>query len=169
LGIPNDREVFIMKRNLFKKSLIGLVLIAILMANALAAFAGSATSAQGYYTVYNHNYFNESSITTGIDPNGKPYANAYTGAMCNPCEPSNSVPAGYLGAKARLFNASNQLISQTEFVYNSSSDWVEYSDSARLSPAVLGAAYYSYGITAAYNGNGYTTYYTFVSPSQNAN
>lgn len=69
--------------------------------------------------------------------------------------------------KARLFNDSGRLVASTSFVYNNEEAYLLNSDFASLDSADESDAYYSYGITAAYNGNGYTQYYTFKSPSQN--
>lgn len=88
-----------------------------------------------------------------------------TRAQTNPT--TNKVPSGYMDAKARLYNSSGKLVAETTFVYNSGETSVLNSDFASLKPAKASEAYYSYGITAAYNGDGYTQYYTFRNPSQN--
>lgn len=150
-------------QNTKKPIIISMLSVALVLALSTTAFAGYATSTWGYYTVYNRNYSNYCGITTGTS-NGTPFANTSTRAQSNPT--TTKVPVGYLGSKARLYDGSNRLIAETSYVYNSTETATLNSDFASKNPAVSGTAYYGYGITAAYNGNGYTTYYTFKSPSQ---
>ncbi|MEN6389827.1 MAG: hypothetical protein ABFD04_05375 [Syntrophomonas sp.] len=70
-------------------------------------------------------------------------------------------PAGYEGLMARLYNNSGYLINSSSWYFNSS----EASSMEGIAPSYYtGGNYYSHGITAAYNGNGYNYYYTFKSP-----
>lgn len=131
----------------------------------ITAFAeGGATGATGYYTVYGKDYANYAFVYAGYY-NNVAYANAGTRVQCDPI--TNKVPSGYMGAKARLYISSDKLVASTSFVYNSKETNALNSDFASLNPAKASDAYYSYGITAAYNGDGYTQYYTFKSPAQN--
>ncbi|GIO27094.1 hypothetical protein [Ornithinibacillus bavariensis] len=127
-------------------------------------WAGTSTSPTGYYSAYGHNYSNYSGITTG-STSGRLYANAWTRAQTNPI--TNEVPAGYLGARARMYNSSGTLVASTSFIYSSTKTNILNSDFASYTPT-KGSSYYSQGATQAYNGNGYTTYTTFASPSQTA-
>lgn len=162
-------------KSLFKK--IGISVASLILGIMLPTFtvsvlagpslAGSATSPKGYYTVYGYDYLNYSGITTGISPNNKTYANSWSRAQTSPMS-GPTPPAGYIGSKGRLFDENDRLVVETTYVYTTSaSNWIN-SETAGLNPAVSGRAYYGYGITAAYNGDGYTTYYTFKTPSQNA-
>ncbi|MFE9247476.1 ATP-dependent Lon protease [Streptomyces sp. NPDC007088] len=77
---------------------------------------------------------------------------------------SGNVPAGYLGALARLYKG-DALCKSAGYAYNSG-------PANSLSVPTQGngcgtGAYYSYGATKAYNGNGYKAVYTFKSPSLN--
>lgn len=76
---------------------------------------------------------------------------------------SGNVPIGYMGCQARLFK-DNALYSSSTMTYNDEPLWsfTKITDSTTKT-----GTYYSKGITAAYNGNGYSNYYTFASPSQN--
>ena len=72
-----------------------------------------------------------------------------------------NVPTGYIGVKSRLYK-SDALCKSTDFIYNTSR-------AAGLSNSTSGdcgsGTYYSKGVSAAYNGNGYDTYNTFQSPN----
>ncbi|MGD9568679.1 MAG: hypothetical protein AB7V48_10180 [Sedimentibacter sp.] len=72
-------------------------------------------------------------------------------------------PALYQHAQPRLFN-DDSLFKYSIMQYNSS----ENSGFAVGSNKYDGGSgtYYNYGITAAYNGDGYDTFYTFKSLSQ---
>lgn len=74
-----------------------------------------------------------------------------------------SVPAGYMGAKARLYNSSNVLVDFSTMEYNSVSV-ISFGVLFQRNSYPRGY-YYSKGITAAYNGNGYTQYTTLQSPN----
>lgn len=132
---------------------------------ATTVYAGTAYSNTRDFSLSGKSYQSYSGITTGIS-NAR-YANAWSRLQTNPTNSSNAVPAGYLGAKARIFNSSDQLLTETEFAYNSQSDYLVNSPSASVKPATEGAAYSSYGIVAVYTTAGYSTYYTFKSPYQN--
>lgn len=149
-----------------KKFVAFLLVITMVSVFAIPSLAAGATGATGYYSVYNRNYSNFSYVYAGYT-SGTAYASAITRAQTDPTTTSNKVPSGYMGAKARLYNSSDQLVASTSFIYNSKEDNTLNSDVASLNPAKSTEAYYSYGITAAYNGNGYSQYYTFKSPSQN--
>ncbi|WP_028594321.1 hypothetical protein [Paenibacillus assamensis] len=133
---------------------------------SLTVFAGYATSSTGYFTVNSKNYSNNSVIATDTI-NGTSFANSWSTVQTYPASSSNNVPAGYMGSKARLFNGNDELIAETSWVYNDKTTYVLDSRIATRKPAVSRTAYYGYGITAAYNGNGYSQYYTFKSPKQN--
>ena len=72
------------------------------------------------------------------------------------------VPTGYMGAQGRLYKSTGSLCSSENTYYNQSA-------TSNLSVIVsgdcgTGIAYYSKGLTTAFNGNGYDSYNTFQSP-----
>ena len=120
------------------------------------AFAGSAWSSKGYFTVYTYNYANKSYIaTTSSQYHGYTYIEA-TNKMA---------PAGYMGAQTRLYMSSNDaLLASSSMVYSGSTMWSFGSPSVFKSAS--SGSYYSKGLTKVYNGNGYSSYTSFKSPSQ---
>lgn len=113
----------------------------------------STTTAYGPYDGYNYENSAAVALTNGSFAPWT-YVKTQNGA---------SVPAGYMGANARLYNANTNAL-----VYKTGMDYLD-SSSNNFSTVYFGGqlsgSYYSYGVTAAYNGNGYTDYYTFKSPS----
>lgn len=110
--------------------------------------------------MYGIQYRNQATIV--VNGTGWSGAVAYTGAYTYP---SRNVPAGYIGVLARLYRGTT-LVKQAGYFYNdtslsgmSRSTWPPYT--------AVHAAYYSYGATRAYNGNGYNSFYTYKSPSLN--
>lgn len=123
---------------------------------AIAAYAASAYSPWGYYGPYlGYSYQNRASILTYTDS-----ASAYTDVQN---QTSGNVPTGYMGLKARMYNSSNSLVSQSDYSYNSQPLY----SMARSTSTTSHGTYYSKGLTQAYNGNGYVEYTTFASPSLN--
>lgn len=121
-----------------------------------AAIAGTASSPKGYYgPIKGWSYWNQATVHTG-----SPRIYASTTVSQNG---TSNVPSGYMGALARLYKNS-ALCASNGYSFNSG-------PANSLSVPTLSACgsgtYYSYGATAAYNGNGYSYYYTFKSPSQN--
>lgn len=74
-----------------------------------------------------------------------------------------TVPAGYIGIKSRLYSESGSLMASSEWSYNKSS-CVSF-DSPIYYKANSGAYYYSKGEVKLYNGNGYSTYISKASPN----
>ena len=75
------------------------------------------------------------------------------------------VPTGYMGAQGRLYKSTGSLCYSENTYYNQSA-------TSNLSVIVsgdcgTGIAYYSKGLTTAFNGNGYDSYNTFQSPNLN--
>lgn len=121
-----------------------------------AAFAGLANSPYGYYCPYlGHDYRNQATIVTNSSTSW-----AYTDV--GTYNPSVNVPAGYMGALARMYKGS-ALCSQKGYTYNDTS-LTEFDEGTFTSCGH--GTYYSYGATQAYNGNGYNSVYTFKSPNQ---
>lgn len=121
-----------------------------------AVYASSADSSWGYYGPFlGYSYQNQARVS---DDQGFVDASTYV-------QPSSgSVPTGYMGCQARLFK-DDALYDTTTMHYNDSPMYtMRYYTQNRNTASGI---YYSYGITAAYNGNGYSNYYTFKSPSMN--
>ena len=143
------------RKNL-KVSVCSFIVGVFLSISAVAAFAGTAYGEWGYYgPINNYSYQNRASITTGGS-----YAYAYTEVQNQAFE---NIPTGYMGAKARMYDSSNNLVSQSDYYYNSEPLYSMSQSTSRW----WGGTYYSKGLTQAWNGSNYVTYNTFPSPSQN--
>lgn len=84
----------------------------------------------------------------------------YTRAYCT----SGNAPAGYIGVLPQGYSSSGALLSQGTWLYNSSS--VVGIGSAATFTGTKGTSVYSYGMSQAYNGSGYSSYTTYASPNQ---
>ncbi len=126
-----------------------------------ATFAASAYSSVGDYgPIDGISYANESLIQVGSSSSDPVWTNAYVWAQNDAY-----VPAGWVGADARLYNSSGAE------VYNSG---MSYCDSSLSNGAdfqvdaedyVGTGNYYAQGVTASWNGNGYDDYWTFKTPT----
>ncbi len=131
--------------------------VMILGSSAVIAYAGIAYSNwRDYGPVLNINYQNRASVLTYTGT-----AAAYTYVKT---KSGSKVPAGYLGTYCRLYKNGVLILESEKWIYNTSSDsiMVNYVSTS----SVVGSNYYSKGISAAYNGNGYNTVATYQSPSQ---
>lgn len=120
-----------------------------------SASAGSAYSSYGYYTVDGHQYENQAEIVTVSD-----YAEALTYNQWT----TETQPAGWAGARGRLFTSGGSLKCQSAIVYNFSDDTMA---EGYCSSSTHGA-WYSYGVAYGFTGSGYQPFYTFISPNQNS-
>lgn len=141
------------------KFVIYALVLGVFFGGAGTALAGTASSPYYYYgPVLGYNYDNQATVVAETSPLVGAWAATWVGQ-----DGYLSVPPGYMGAKARLYDSSGILREASNWVYNNSSanafDVLTPTDSTP-------GTYYSYGISAAYNGNGYYTYYTYVSPYQ---
>jgi len=156
-------------RNL-KKSVknISIILCALVFGFSLTTFtatafaAGTAKSDEEPYTVHGYSYKNYSTISVGV-VSGQKFANAQSSAYNTV---STTVPAGYIASKGRLYNSAGSLVSETTYSTNSNAVVSHASAVASHRPATYDG-YYSQGITGAFNGNGYTYYTTYRSPTLN--
>jgi hypothetical protein len=120
------------------------------------ATASSAYSNWGYYGPYDgYSYQNQAEVSN----NTRIFAVTQAQTQNN-----SNTPTGYIGALARLYKNS-ALCASNGFTYTSGT-------ASGLGVPTEGSGcgsgtYYSYGESAAYNGNGYNYFYTFKSPSQN--
>lgn len=124
--------------------------------SASVALAAYAESPWGYYGPFLGYSYKNKAIVSNDD---RLYAATHVYNQA-----SGTVPTGYMGALARLYK-NDVLCTSTDWSYNSipaNGMGVPTSGSGCGS-----GIYYSYGKSAAYNGNGYSVYYTFKSPSIN--
>jgi hypothetical protein len=130
--------------------------VGIALAGAAAAFAGLAHGNPIYYgPIDGYSYYNEALVYTG---GGCAYAETLESN-----QGSGNVPTGGMGCLARLYNSSGALVTNTPWEYNSQP---MLSFAVFTNDIYTSGTYYSYGIASAYNGNGNTPYYTYVSPNQ---
>ncbi|WP_436739406.1 ATP-dependent Lon protease [Streptomyces sp. BBFR102] len=137
-----------------RAGLVGLLAVGLLAAFTPQAAAATAHSPWGYYgPVKGIKYKNRATIANS----SRLYASTTAAKDGN-----GNVPAGYLGALARLYKG-NTLCASNGYSYTSG-------PANSLSVPTLGkgcgaGTYHSYGVTKAYNGNGYNAVYTLKSPS----
>ncbi|PKM80684.1 MAG: hypothetical protein CVU88_04430 [Firmicutes bacterium HGW-Firmicutes-13] len=128
--------------------------------SASIAFASTATSPWGYYGPHmGYNYRNHSQIETGTSPFGN-LLNSYAKVEANPLQ---AMPTGYMGTQGRIYDTSGVLISFSDWGYNNEGN-VSIASYTHANNSPQGY-YYGRGQTRAYNGNGYTTYWTFSTPN----
>lgn len=154
-------SLFSQFNSLYRKSILAIAKIAvpvfaagIVLGSAGTSMASSTCSPYGYYGLIDGNqYYNQACIATVSSG-----ANATTWVGGNQ---SSTVPTGYMGGYARLYNASGSLKEYAGWVFNNSP---VYAMAVTTPTDGVHQSYYSYGITAAYNGNGYNYIYTYQSP-----
>lgn len=141
------------------------VLITALLASFLVGFgiqaasAGIATSATGYWTVNGIQYKNNAVIITGT---GNANARTYTGPT------SVSVSSGWVSSRGRLFTSGGALSCEGSNTYNSGTLAAGATVYGSSCTRLTSGAWYSYGVSQAWNGGGYSPFYTFQSPNQNS-
>lgn len=147
---------------IYRQSMLKLAKIAIptfimglVLGSAGVAWATTATSPYGYYgPIFGYQYYNQANVTTtSTGANATTWVGSYQDA---------AIPVGYMGEIARLYNSNGVLETYSSWTYNASAVYAMAVTSPNDS---FHQSYYSYGITAAYNGNGYDYYYTFKSPN----
>lgn len=126
----------------------------------LSAAASSVQSDYGYYSVYGYDYQNYSTIRMS-NYAGYRYAYASTGVSCTS---TTSVPAGYFGAKSRIYDVNGQVVIESSYTFSNGPAGSWYAPTVSTSGFDGGTLYYSKGATAAYNGDGYDYYVTFQTP-----
>jgi len=133
------------------------LVVFLLSASAGAVLAGTASSNWFNYGPVNGYYYENAAIVV----TGSSGAWATTIA-----ETSNkqTVPAGYVGAQARLYNSEGSLKLSSNWMYNSSSNVTGVQPSTSI--YTTRGTYYSSGFSQAYNGSGYNNYGTYRSPNQ---
>lgn len=124
---------------------------------SMMAYATTTYSSwKSYGPVYGYSYKNRAEAS-----NGSNYYVCARAVAANSV--SSDVPAGYLGALPSMYKSDGQLMWSGSWSYNSSA---AYSISVPVDATSI-VSIYSKGITAAYNGGGYSTYSTYQSPVVN--
>lgn len=149
-----------MVRKNLKAAVLAFIVAVLFTASATAVYASATVDGQmGYYGPYlGYSYENQASVYAS-DPGYGVFAGTHVANQVNV-----NIPTGYMGAKARLYDSNGILDTSSSWYYNSAPQV----GMLVLSPYYYSSGiYYSYGLTAAYNGSGYSTYYTFQSPNVN--
>lgn len=131
-------------------------IIGLFLGISTMAYAAYADSPWGYYGPHlGYSYRNQASVSDG------PFLNAQTEVRV---QYDFFVPTGYMGAQGRLFKGDVALKTSIMKYNSGTAGGIIWGTDNGTFPA---GAYYSKGVSAAYNGNGYNNYYTFQSPSIN--
>lgn len=127
-------------------------LVAVISLTSIAAvFASSTESAKKYFTVYDIDYYNQSWLLTSLGG-----LQARTVIMRD--DVIGNLPAGYMGVYPRLYDDDDFLVSAPAgWVYNNTPAGGIDIPAPTYNET---GAYYSYGLTKAYNGDGYIQYST---------
>lgn len=120
-----------------------------------SAYAGVAYSSYGYSTVAGKQYQNRAVIGTS---SGNAQATTETKRS------SGSTPIGWAGSRGRLFTSGGSLSCEGTNQYNSTGSGALGLSCIRYSVGT----WYSYGVSLAWNGSSYQSFYTFLSPNQNS-
>ena len=137
--------------------------LSFLAAFAPAALAGVVTGSTGQSTVAGRAYHNSATIAT------YPGSNHQASALTNTAPWGFTAPAGWVGSQGRLFkSAGGALYCAGSTSYNGSSSASGTFSSGSSCIVHIASAWYSYGISYGWNGNGYDSFYTFLSPVQNS-
>lgn len=135
----------------------GTVLGASIAAVATAS-ASAAYGTVGTYTTNGINYENQSGVAAPENGyKGYGYSEAATVS-------GGDVATGWIGVLPRLYLSNGDICAErSDYTYTNTS-------AASLATGVYGScgttyAYYSYGVTKAWNGNGYNAYFTFRTPN----
>lgn len=140
------------------------VLVAVSAATLLVAYGApaSAATAYGKYGYYgpvngksyrNRSYVSNWNSTTLV---ARSLAEVTSGG---------SVATGWIGVLPRLYKGTALCAQTSDYRYNSSDNTVGFD--APIYGRCGGGAYNSYGVTRAWNGSSYNSYYTFRSPNIN--
>lgn len=137
------------------KVLIGSFIVGVLISTSFMVAIASQTYSpyKPYGPILGYSYKNQSMVS-----NTPRLYGATT--VCN--QASGNVPSGYMAAKAYLYNNQGVAVDQTDWYFNDGPAW-------SIGPCTIHSgfspgAYCSRGVSAAYNGNGYTSEYTYWSP-----
>ncbi len=123
---------------------------ALVLGNVSAVQAGESLGSYSKRTVGSYSYNDRAAVNTDTVA-GWAYTDIYTTGFV-------SVPTGYMGAAAQLFNASNGGLCQSSVVYynTSSTSTLSVGSGRYIGPS----SFYSMGIARYYNGSSYNNYLT---------
>jgi hypothetical protein len=135
-----------------------LIMIVFSLSNIAISYASEVFSSyKTFPTTYGYTYKARASVNTDGSS-----AWSYTDmATTN----GNNAPAGYMGAKARVFDQNGGVKKASDMTYTSQSNYMVSVGTGRYD--IQGGTFYGKGLVDLYNGNGYTQYETYQSPSQN--
>lgn len=124
-----------------------------------AAIALTYSSQTGYFTVAPYDYRNWATIITS---SGSARATTSTG-------PQSPVGGGYVGSRGRLMiDGGTTLSCEGTNVYNSTTISYPVMVVGSSCTRTTSGAWYSWGVSRAWNGSGYNSIYTYKSRSQNS-
>ncbi|MBO5096289.1 MAG: hypothetical protein J6B98_05395 [Bacilli bacterium] len=141
-----------------KKLIFPILILSLIFSSTMISKADIATSSSSFVTVYGHDYEYFSSVTVH---SGTVWA--HVNIKSNEYE---NLPAGYMGAYARLYNSSGSLISSSGWTYNNT----VCAGISNMTPIYYtnNGTYYGRGQVKMYNGNGYNLYNSTRSPNLQA-
>lgn len=116
----------------------------------VSAFAAVAYSPEKNVTVYGTSYTYYSGVETDST---KTYGKGMV-------KTANSVPTGYIGINARLYNDSGTLVSDSGIIYNE----IALIQMSRSTMTTTTGTYYAQSQMHFYNGNGYSKYTSNATP-----
>jgi len=128
---------------------------------AATAASHTAYSDPGYYTVAGVQYQNQAMIYT---EDVSHLAKALTQIKA----PSQAVSSGTVGTLGRLFHSNGSLQCSGTYAYNSGTLPAGVNHTSWSCAVYQQDAWYSKGTTKAWNGGGYTEWFTFQSRNQNS-
>jgi hypothetical protein len=146
------------KRNL-KKNISLFILGVVFGISILPVFAfpysEAPSSISQYGPINGHSYQNRAYCTNWGDGLG------VSGKVLTNTQNSETVPTGYMGVNAKLYTQGGIFHNETGWYYNAQTDWLMYKNTDEY---YSNGTYYAKGQSRAYNGNGYKTYDTTVTP-----
>lgn len=143
-----------MIRKNIKAAIVAFV-VGIFFSISAAAFATTVNSSWKYFgPVLGYNYQNmASAYSDGSGVSASTILETYNGIT--------SVPVGYLGVSANLYDNYGNLVKAIGWQFNNISTYYWSASTAKYYGS---GTFYSQAATEVYNGNGYNVYYTYQSP-----
>jgi hypothetical protein len=145
-----------MKGKKTRSTLVPMITTALLVGTASAAAAATVSSGVGDMGVnYGRHYYNQAvAIADAVNNTG--WTDTWVSG-------TTKVSSGWIGSEARLFRDTGALCKASGMGYNPAAA-TTYSRSV-YNTSCPADYYYAYGKSAAWNGNGYTYYYTLRTPN----
>lgn len=138
----------------YRKYISILIALVILILNTSIVKAEIAYSSYLQHNIYSYTYYDRAAVHTN-STSGWASTEIYTSGYTN-------VPVGYMGAASQLLTVQGAICRVASMVYNSTSTSALGVSTTTHSSST---GYYSIGITAYYNGSGYTNYMTTTTPT----